>query len=331
MIFEEQISRHPDQYPWANKFMDSMWDSFWTVRKFDFKSDIIQFHTVLTDEERGMVIRSLSAIGQIEIAVKTFWSKLGDNLPHPSLQDLGMVMANVEVIHNKAYEELIKKLDLEHVFEENLKLEFIKDRVSYLKKYTHRYYKNSKKQYLYAITLFTLFVENVSLFSQFYVINWMARCKNVLKDTDQQIKYTRNEENVHALVGMKIINTIRLEYPDLFDDELEDKIIHEAFEAAKAEFVIVDWMVGNFDEVGHKGETLNAPTLKAWIKQRINESLAEIGYRAAFELTPEEIVLLDGTEWFTEELLGTNMTDFFHGTPVEYAKANQSFSADSLF
>jgi ribonucleoside-diphosphate reductase beta chain len=83
-----------------------------------------------------------------------------------------------------------------------------------------KFYKDSKKQYLYALILFTLFVENVSLFSQFYVINWFARFKNVLKDTDQQVKYTRNEENIHALVGTRIINTIREEYPELFDEEV---------------------------------------------------------------------------------------------------------------
>ena len=331
MIFEEQQSRHPNHYPWADKFMDSMWDNFWTVRKFTFQSDVHQFRTKLTDEEREMMIRALSAIGQIEIAVKTFWSKLGDNLPHPALQDLGMVMANVEVIHNKAYEELLKKLDLEHVFEENLKLDFIQNRVKYLKKYTHRYYKNSKKQYLYALILFTLFVENVSLFSQFYIVNWMARVNNVLKDVDQQIKYTRNEENIHALVGIKLVNTIREEHPELFDEELEEKIVHEAGEAFKAESVIVDWMVGSFDAVGHKGEKLDKETLKAWMKERINESMAQIGFKLPFELTTEEKTLLEGTEWFTEELMGINMTDFFHGTPTEYAKANQSFDPDALF
>lgn len=331
MIFDEQQSRHPDHYPWTEQFMNSMWDSFWTVRKFTFQSDVQQFKTVLTDEEREMVIRALSAIGQIEIAVKTFWSKLGDNLPHPSIQDLGMVMANVEVIHNKAYEELLKKLDLEHVFEENLKLDFIQNRVKYLKKYTHRYYKNSKKQYLYALILFTLFVENVSLFSQFYIVNWIARVKNVLKDTDQQIKYTRNEENVHALVGVKLINTIREEYPELFDEELEERIIHEAGEAFSAEGVIVDWMVGDFSEAGHKGETLNSEVLKVWMMERINESMDQIGFKRPFELTPEQTQQLDGTEWFTEELLGLNMADFFHTTPTEYAKANQSFDPDALF
>jgi len=65
----------------------------------------------------------------------------------------------------------------------------------------------------------------------FILINWFARFKNVLKDTDQQVKYTRNEENLHALIGIKIVNTIREEYPDLFDEDLEQKILEEAREA----------------------------------------------------------------------------------------------------
>ena len=137
-------------------------------------------------------------------------------------------MANVEVIHNNAYERLLKVLGLEDIFEENLKLDFIEGRVNYLRKYNHRFYKDSKKQYVYSIILFTLFVENVSLFSQFYIINWFNRYKNVLKDTGQQVKYTRNEENIHALAGIKIINTIREEHPELFDEELESRIIQES-------------------------------------------------------------------------------------------------------
>jgi ribonucleoside-diphosphate reductase beta chain len=214
-------------------------------------------------------------------------------------------------------------LDLEDIFEENLKLEWIQGRVNYLRKYTHRFYKDSKKQYLYALILFTLFVENVSLFSQFYVINWFARFKNVLKDTDQQVKYTRNEENIHALVGIKIINTIREEYPELFDKELEDKIILEAEDAFKSEAKIVDWMVNGIKEDG-----LSAVILKEFIKNRINESLVQIGFKKAFEVDTE---ILKKAKWFEEELLGNNMTDFFHSRPVEYSKKNQSFDESDLF
>lgn len=323
MIFDEQVSRKPNHYPWTEDYIESMHNGFWTDKEFSFKADVQQFKVNLTDQEREIIIRTLSAIGQIEVAVKTFWAKLGENLPHPALQDLGYVMANTEVIHNNAYERLLTVLGLEDVFEENLKLEWIQGRVKYLKKYTHRYYKDSKKQYLYALILFTLFVENVSLMSQFYIINWFARNKNVLKDTDQQVKYTRNEENIHALVGIKIINTIREEYPELFDEDLEQRILSEAVEAYNSEAKIVDWMVNGIQEEG-----LSAAHLKEFIKDRINESLRSINFPAAFE--PDN-KLLKETAWFNEELLGNNMTDFFHSRPVEYSKKSQSFSEDDLF
>lgn len=323
MIFDEQISRKPNLYPWTEEFIEAMHNGFWTDKEFNFKSDIQQFKVNLNDQEREIVIRTLSAIGQIEIAVKTFWAKLGENLPHPSLSDLGYVMANVEVIHNNAYERLISALGLEDVFEENLKLDWIEGRVKYLRKYTHRFYKDSKKQYLYALILFTLFVENVSLFSQFYVINWFARFKNVLKDTDQQVKYTRNEEQIHGLVGTKIINTIREEYPELFDAELEEKIAHEAKMAFESESEIVDWMVNGIDE-----ENLSAVILKEFIKNRINESLIQIKFKPVFEIDKE---ILKETKWFSEELLGNNMTDFFSSRPVEYSKKSQCFDESELF
>jgi len=322
-IFEEQISRKPNHYPWTEEFIESMHNGFWTDKEFSFQSDIHQFHTVLTEQERQIIVRTLSAIGQIEIAVKTFWAKLGENLPHPSLSDMGYVMANIEVIHNNAYERLIEALDMEDIFEENMKLDWIQGRVKYLKKYTHRFYKDSKKQYLYALILFTLFVENVSLFSQFYIINWFARYKNVLKDTDQQVKYTRNEENIHGMIGMKIVNTIREEHPELFDEELTERIVSEAHEAFKAESKIVDWMVNGYDEPG-----LNADILKAFIQNRINESLEQIGFSQTFEPDAE---LLKDTVWFEEELLGNNMTDFFHSRPTEYSKKNQSINEEDLF
>lgn len=322
-IFEEQLSRKPNQYPWTEQFIESMHNGFWTDKEFSFTSDVQQFKTELDDQQREIIVRTLSAVGQIEVAVKTFWAKLGENLPHPALQDLGYVMANTEVIHNNAYERLLTVLDMEDVFEENLKLDFIQGRVSYLRKYTHKFYKSSKKQYLYALTLFTLFVENVSLFSQFYIINWFARYKNVLKDTDQQVKYTRNEENIHALVGMKIINTIREESPELFDKELEERIRGEASDAFIAESKIVDWMINGIDEPG-----LNATILKEFIKNRINSSLEQIGFKPVFEVDES---LLESTMWFEEELLGNNMTDFFHSRPVEYSKKSQSFNEDDLF
>ena len=324
MIFEEQISRKPDNYPWTEDFVTAMHNGFWTDKEFNFQSDVQDFKVNLNDKERDMVSRSLSAIAQIEVAVKTFWAKVGENLPHPSITDLGYVMANVEVIHNNAYERLLDVLDMNEIFEENLKLDIIQNRVKYLRKYLHKYYKDSKKQYVYSLILFTLYVENVSLFSQFYTINYFNRYRNLLKDTAQQVAYTSREELLHAMVGMKLVNVIREEYPELFDDEFVERIRHECEEAFKAESKIIEWSVN-----GYKSDHLSTPILQNFLKNRFNESLKEIGIKPVFDDIDEE--LLEKTEWFDEDVLGNTATDFFHKRPTEYSKKDKSYDEDDLF
>lgn len=323
MIFDEQISRKPDLYPWTQEFIEAMHNGFWTHREFNFQSDIQDFRVNLTEQEKQIVIRALSTIGQLEISVKKFWAKLGDNLKHPSINDMGYVMANVEVIHGDAYERLLEVLGIEHSFDEILQLDIIKGRVNYLRKHLHKFHDNNKKQFIYSLILFTLFVENIALFSQFYTIGWFGRYKNVLKDTNKQVEYTSREENLHGMIGIKIINVIKQEYPELFDDELQAKIEHEARDAIKYECQIIEWIVNGYDH-----EKLNSNLLKEFIKNRMNESLSQIGYTPIFEVDETEIA---NTRWFDEQVLGNNMTDFFHSRPVEYAKNSQSFDAEDLF
>jgi ribonucleoside-diphosphate reductase beta chain len=323
-IFTEQVSRKPNYYPWTEEFIEAMHNGFWTDKEFSFQADQQDFKVNMTSEEREMVTRCLSAIAQIEVAVKTFWAKLGENLPHPALTDLGYVMANVEVIHNNAYERLLEELGLENVFQENLKLDVIQNRVKYLRKYLHKYYKDSKKQYVYALILFTLYVENVSLFSQFYTINYFNRFRNMLKDTSQQVAYTSREELIHAMTGIKIVNVIRAEHPELFDDDLIERIRSECAEAYKAEAKIIDWSVN-----GYKSDHLSSDILKNFIKHRLNDSLTQIGIKPIFDDVNSE--LLTKTLWFDEDVLGNTATDFFHKRPTEYSKKDKSYSEADLF
>ncbi len=323
MIFEEQISRKPDNYPWTQDFIEAMHNGFWTHREFNFQSDKQDFLVTLTEQEKEIVIRALSTIGQLEISVKKFWAKLGENLPHPSINDMGYVMANTEVIHGDAYERLLEVLGIEDSFDDILKLPMIQGRVNYLRKHLHKFHSDNKKQFVYSIILFTLFVENIALFSQFYTIGYFGRYRNLLKDTNKQVEYTSREENLHAMMGIKIINVIREEHPELFDKELEEKILSESKQAIEYECEIIEWIVN-----GYKADKLNTPLLREFIKNRMNESLVQIGYPKLFEVDQE---MVKKTLWFDEQILGNNMTDFFHSRPVEYSKKNQSFSADDLF
>lgn len=322
-LFDEQIARKPDRYPWTTQFIEAMHNGFWTHREFNFSSDIHDFKVNLTNEEQEIVVRSLSTIGQLEISVKKYWARLGENLPHPSINDMGYVMANTEVIHGDAYERLLEVLGIEDAFDRLLAEPIIKGRVDYLRKHLHKFHTDNKKQFIYSLILFTLFVENISLFSQFYILSWFGRSKNYLKDTNKQVEYTSREESLHAMIGMKLINVLREEYPELFDEELEAKILHEAEQAVKYECKIIDWILN-----GYENDGINSDLLKEFIKDRMNDSLIEIGYPKIFDVNDH---MLTPTRWFNEQIIGNNMADFFHERPVEYAKKSQSFDESDLF
>lgn len=322
-LFDEQIARKPNHYPWTQDFINAMWEGFWTPQEFSFKSDLHDFKTELTEQEKGVIVRTLSAIGQIEIAVKKFWAKLGDNLPHPSITDMGLVMANVEVIHNNAYERLLNVLGLDDIFQQNLEEQVIKGRVLYLKKYLDRVYKDTRKQYIYALILFTLFVENVSLFSQFYIILWFGRYRNLLKDTNQQVLYTKNEENLHAKIGIQLINTLRLEYPELFDQALENQIIAEVHEALRCEREVIKWIMR-----GYSGERISEDIITEYVKYRLNKSLNAIKYNQQFVLNNS---LYRDFEWMNEEELANSHVDFFFKRSVNYSRGNRVLEEAELF
>lgn len=320
MLFDRQVARKPNHYPWTKDYIQAMWDGFWNARKFTFDSDVNDFRMEMNEVERQIVSRCLSAIAQIEIQVKKFWSRLGDNLPHPSIDSMGIVMAHVEEIHNDAYEKLLDCLGMSSIFEENLTVPALNGRVKYLTKHNEKTYGDNKKQYIFSLILFTLFTENVSLFTQFYIILWFNRFQNQLKDAAQQVKYTRNEELLHAQIGMKLINILRTEYPQYFDKELEDKVKEECLEAYKAEANLVDWMLGDYS-----ASHLNKDILKTFVALRLNESLKGIGYQPMFEI---DSALEAETFWITEGLLAPPKVDFFHGEPTTYTQSDSNDEDD---
>jgi len=160
--------------------------------------------------------------------------------------------------------------------------------------------------------MYTLGKYNVYTRKIYFLFYHEKRFKNVLKDTNQQIAYTRNEELTHANVGIKIINTIREELPELFDQDLEDKILHEVNEAFKSECKIIEWMIGDW-----KDKRISAEILKEYIKDRLNQSLKQIGFKEIFEINKD---IKRDYEWADEELNANSAADFFHSRPVNYSK-----------
>ena len=119
---------------------------------------------------------------------------------------------------------------------------------------------------------------------------------------------------------MKIINCLREEYPQYFDEDLENKVIEECNVAFKAESDIVDWILGDY-----KQEGLDKDILKTFVAIKLNESLTGIGYQPQFKVDPE---LEAKTFWMTEGIYAPPKVDFFHGEPVTYTQVDTTDDDD---
>jgi len=164
-----------------------------------------------------------------------------------------------------------------------------------------------------------MFIENVSLFSQFYFLLKMNKDNKWLKGTANAIFATSTEETLHAKFGFLLVNIIKEEHPEWFTDEVQLEVIELAKEAVTAEESIIDWIVGDNDAD-------MANEMKFFMKSRMNASMSEIGIDPIYTIP-------DGYDfsWFDLLVSGTHAVDFFAAKSTAYSKGIQSFDADDLF
>jgi ribonucleoside-diphosphate reductase beta chain len=323
-IFTERKNYKPFEYSGiTDPLINAMWAGHWTHNEFNFLNDIQDYKTKLTTEEQGVVKRAILLTSQVEVAVKSYWSSIGKLLPKPEIADMGAVFGGVEVVHSKAYAEILSKLGLEEQFEDLFTEPVIVGRVNYLTKYINKIYKNDHKNICYSLVLFTLFTEYTALFSQFYTIRGFNRFRGVLKDVANVVQYTSKEENLHAEGGIALLNQIRAEHPELFDEEFIQKIQSEVLEAYKAESDLIDWILE-----GYENDFLSARILKGYVQIRLNDALEKIGMETAFEVDP---AIREETLWMEEEVYASALTDFFHKKPIDYSKKMKTYNEEDLF
>lgn len=322
-IFKKRVALKPYEYPELVEYVDAIRHSYWVHTEFNFTSDVQDFKVHLNDKEQSAVQRAMLAISQIEIAVKNFWGDIYKKMPKPEVGAVGATFAESEVRHADAYSNLIQVLGLNSEFENLLEVPAIRKRIKYLEKSINAASSVENKDYFESVVLFSMFVENVSLFSQFLVIMAFNKHKNVLKGMSNAVEATSKEENIHAEFGFDLVNIIKKENPDWWTDDLVEDIIDATIDAYDAEAEIVEWIF----EKGDMDFLTKEQTLE-FIKDRFNRSLKSIGIEGIFK-TDES--LLETTEWFDDEILTTKHTDFFNKRSINYSKKQKSITSDDLF
>ncbi len=322
-IFEKRINLKPYEYPQLYEYVPAIRHSYWIHSEFNFTSDIQDFKSRLSAPEKSAIKNTMLAISQIEVAVKSFWGDLYHRIPKPEIGSVGSTFAESEVRHADAYSHLLEILGLNSEFKALKKKPAIMKRVQYLETALKNSKSDDDKEYAEAILLFSLFIEHVSLFSQFLIIMAFNKHKNMLKGISNVVEATSKEEQIHGDFGIDLIKILQNEHPEWFTSEYKTYIQNVCREAFEAEQHVVDWIFENGEL-----DFLPKAVINDFLKNRFNKSLESIGIDSVFEI---DETLVSETEWFDDEIIGTKHGDFFVKRSINYSKRAQSITSDDLF
>jgi len=120
-----------------------------------------------------------------------------------------------------------------------------------------------------------------------------------------------------------LINLIKKEYPEWFDEDFYSKIYRACKKAYEAESNILDWIFAN-------GEipSITLSSLKEFIKTRFNDSIKAIGGQPIFTIDEEE---LKDLYWMIEAIYAYVRNDFFNTQGTNYTKFQKSITKNDLF
>lgn len=322
-IFKHRLNLKPYEYPQLIEYKEAIQHSYWLHTEFNYTSDIHDFKVNVSDAERNAIKNAMVAIAQVEVAVKTFWGDLYHRLPKPEVGSVGYTFAESEVRHQDAYSHLLEILGLNNEFEKIEEIPELFQRVDYLTKGASLARTGSDKDYALSILLFSLFIEHVSLFSQFLIIMAFNKHRNIFKGISNVIEATSKEEQIHGLFGIELINIIREEKPEWFDAKLEQRVYDACEEAYRSEEIVIDWIYEKGDL-----DFLPKATVKEFVKNRLNNSLESIGYERLFDV---DEALVEETDWFDDEIVATKHVDFFVKRSVNYTKRSRAITGSDLF
>lgn len=322
-IFDKRVNYKPFEYPEILTYTEAINRTFWVHSEVDFTADVQDFHANLNNQEKEAIKRSLLAIAQVEVAVKSFWGNLYLHIPKPEFNGLGSTFAECEFRHSEAYSRLLDVLGYNNEFQNLVQVPVMRKRIDYLSEALANTRSENKNKYLSSLILFSLLIENVSLFSQFAIILSFTRFKGVMKNVSNIIAWTSVDEQIHANAGIYIVNTIREEFPEIFEEENQKEIIAIIRHSINVEGEILDWIFedGEIETVA-KSDLLN------FMKYRVDDSLVKIGIRRLYNISEADYKPMT---WFEEEVFANSMDDFFAKRPVDYTKHDKSITAGDLF
>lgn len=322
-------TKHIDpRYEFFNKYINIMYRGLWTPSAYEKlirEVDAPHYFNVMGEIDKEAIKRCILLVSMVEDKVKTYWTSLNRAIPQTIIGEVGGLFGQSEVTHARSYRALADALELTGLLDEILDIPVVGDRIKYLNKYLDEDPKIiGKKRVLKSLVLFTSLVEKGSLFTQFYILMSFAKSSKGLKTISALQQSTATEENVHYSFGIDLVNVIKKEYPQLWDEYLVELINKNIQAAYDAELALIDWIFEN-GVPNHltKEEVVN------FLNYNFNKICTDLQLDLSFEYDKE--LYKEKNEWFSIKTEMPVEPDFFDNNVGGYASDDEEVRFEDIF
>lgn len=324
-IFEQEQYLNP-KYSHLSKYVEMMFKSFWSPAAYQNlieTQDVPHFNNALPDADKETIKRCILAIAIVEDKVKSYWMTLHKDLPQTVISDVGGCFGLQETVHRLSYHALVEALNIDsndiHKYPET------KGRIKYLEKYLEKDPKIiGKKRILKRLILFTTLIERISLFTQFYILTSYSYHSRGLDTIGALQKSTAQEELfMHYAFGLDLINIIKEEQPQLWEEYLISQIERNIKAAYKAEMDLINW----FFEKGVPSH-LTKEEVVNFLNYNFKAVVDDLGLDMKYKY--DEDMYREKNEWFMVRLQGLTNGDFFANELGNYSASTDSVDIDNF-
>ena len=283
------LTLRPMRYPsFYERYRDAIKNT-WTVEEVDFSIDVNDLNRKMTDSDRHLIHRLVAffATGD-SIVANNLVLNLYKHLNAPEARMYLSRQLFEEALHVQFYLTLLDTYipdisEREKAFAAIHNIPSIKMKGDFCFKWINSIRdldecqtREDRQQFLLNLICFASCIEGLFFFGAFAYVYYL-RSRGLLPGLATGTNWVFRDESGHMAFAFEVVETVRKEEPDLFDDKLKAQIIEMMDDAIECEYQFAQDVLGN----GVIGMSLD--DMRQYLEFIANQRLHMLGMPARYE------------------------------------------------
>ena len=308
----------PFKYKWAWEKYLSGCANHWMPQEINMSRDISLWKSKdgLTEDERRLIKRNLGFFVTADsLAANNIVLGTYRHITAPECRQYLLRQAFEEAIHTHAYQYITESLGLDEaeIFNAYHEVGSIRDKdeflIPFIDTLTDPNFKTgtleSDQKLLKSLIVFSCLMEGLFFYVGFVQILALGR-QNKMTGAAEQYQYILRDESMHCNFGIDLVNTIKLENPNLWTVSFKEEIKGLFYNAVELEYRYAE------DTMPRGVLGLNAPMFKSYLRYIANRRAQQIGIDYLYPVEENPF------PWMAEMVDLKKERNFFETRVIEY-------------